>query len=285
MNGRLRGIIFGGIGWGMNQDQRKKQRRDDALAAFAELLDVVDTLRSENGCPWDREQTHASLKPYIEEEAYELIDAIDAGHPAHLCEELGDVMLQVMLHAQIAFEADAFSIAEVMRGLSRKMITRHPHVFAQVTADTSEEVLRNWEQIKSTEKDRKGKGLFDGIPRQLPALSRAARMGSRAARTGFDWQTPGGVREKVAEELAELDAAVASGAPEDITHELGDVLFAVSQWARHLKQDPEDALRKSCARFADRYHKMETAVSATGRAVRDCHPDELEAAWQEAKRT
>jgi tetrapyrrole methylase family protein/MazG family protein len=266
----------------MTAQERIDRRRAESLAAFEELIDIIERLRSENGCPWDRKQTHASLKPYVEEEAYEVIDAIDSGFPEHLCEELGDLLLQIMLHSQIAFENDEFSIASVIRGLSGKMIVRHPHVFADVQADTPEAVLTNWEKIKAKEKP--DAGLFDGIPRHLPGLSRASRMGSRAARTGFDWKAVGDVRLKVQEELGELDEAIAGGDAEAVEHEIGDLLFAVAQWGRHLGQNPENALRKACSRFGDRYGQMAETVQSGGRTVADCSLEELEAVWQEVKK-
>ena len=253
-----------------------------AEAAFAELVEIVRRLRAPGGCPWDREQTHDTLKPFLIEEAYELLDAVDRRRDDELCEELGDVLLQIMLHAQIGAEDGAFDVADVASGLSRKLVTRHPHVFGEVSVSGSGEVLVNWEKIKKREKaDR---GLFDGLPSSLPALQKAARMGEKAGRVGFDWPDAAGVRAKVAEELREVDDAVAAGDAGAVESEIGDLLFAVAQWARHLGCQPEEALRKGCRVFETRFAKMESSVRKSGRELNELEPDSLEDAWQEAKR-
>jgi MazG family protein len=252
-----------------------------ASAAFAELTDIVHRLRAPGGCPWDREQTAASLKPYVIEEAYEVVEAIDGGRPAELREELGDLLLQVALQSEIAAEQGAFDVEDVVRGISRKLIGRHPHVFGEVAVDGAREVLVNWEKIKQAEK--RERGLFDGLPSSLPGLLKAARMGEKAGRVGFDWAGPGPVRDKVAEELAELDEAVAAGDPREIGHELGDLLFAVAQWARHLGQAPEEALREGCRRFRERFERMERALRGQGVALDELDPAGMERAWRAAK--
>ncbi|MCP4605435.1 MAG: nucleoside triphosphate pyrophosphohydrolase [Proteobacteria bacterium] len=249
--------------------------------AFCELVEIVHRLRAPDGCPWDREQTPKSLKSYIIEEAYEAIDAIDDERPEEICEELGDLLLQVVLQAEIASEQGVFTIENVVRGISKKLIDRHPHVFGEVAVKNTGEVLVNWEQIKK--KEKAGRGLFQGLPRQLPALQKAERTGEKAARVGFDWPDSKGVREKVTEELAELDEAVSSGSKNEIRHELGDLLFAVAQWARHLGEQPEEALRSCCSRFVDRFSKMERALSDEGTAFKDTSIEELERFWQRAK--
>jgi len=252
-----------------------------AEAAFAELAEIVRRLRAPGGCPWDREQTHDTLKPFLIEEAYELLDAIDRGQGDAVCEELGDVLLQIMLHAQIGAEEGAFDVADVISGLSRKLVTRHPHVFGDTAVSGSGEVLVNWEKIKKREKaDR---GLFDGLPASLPALQKAARMGEKAGRVGFDWPDAAGVRAKVAEELCEVDEAAATGDAEAVERELGDLLFATAQWARHLGAQPEEALRKGCGAFAARFARMEASVRASGRELSALDPGALEEAWQGAK--
>jgi tetrapyrrole methylase family protein / MazG family protein len=253
-----------------------------AEKAFAELTEIVRRLRAPDGCPWDREQTHDTLKPFLIEEAYELLDAIDRRRNDELCEELGDVLLQIMLHAQIGADEGAFDVEAVVSGLSRKLKGRHPHVFGEIAVSGAGEVLVNWEKIKKVEKA--GRGLFDGLPRSLPALQKAARMGEKAGRVGFDWSDAAGVRAKVAEELREVDEAVAAGDPAAIERELGDLLFAIAQWSRHLGHLPEEALQKGCVRFASRFEAMEASVRESGRELNELAPDALEAAWQEAKR-
>jgi len=255
---------------------------DRAARAFANLAGIVRRLRAPGGCPWDREQTHGSLKPFVIEETYEVIDAIDGGDPAALREELGDLLLQIMLHAQIAEEGGAFDVADVADGLADKLVTRHPHVFGEVRVDGSEQVLVNWERIKKTEKA--GRGLLDGIPAHLPGLLKAARMGEKAGRVGFDWPAAEAVRAKVTEELGELEEAISAGDGTAVAHELGDLLFATAQWARHLGQFPEEALRACCDRFARRFALVEQLIAADGRRMDQCSLEELEAAWQEAKR-
>ncbi|MBN2717845.1 MAG: nucleoside triphosphate pyrophosphohydrolase [Deltaproteobacteria bacterium] len=259
----------------------KTKRKEQALDAFAELIDIIDTLRSPGGCPWDRKQTAASLKPYLVEETYEALDAIDSKDASHVREELGDVLLQIMLHAQIAFESGEFHIGDVVRGLSRKMIQRHPHVFSDVQVDDENDVLRNWEKIKATEK--KDKGMLDGIPRALPGLLRAYRMGQKVARVGFDWPDTMSVRAKVDEELAELSEAVRDEDKSLTVHEMGDVLFAMAQWSRHIGVDPEEALRVCCNRFGNRFSFVEKCVRVDGGTFDDYTLEELETFWKQAK--
>ena len=260
--------------------------RDDSAPGgvglvFAGLVRIVHRLRAPGGCPWDRQQTAATLKPFVIEEAYEVVDAIDGGRPADLCEELGDLLLQVMLQAEIASERDSFTIEDVIRGISGKLVERHPHVFGDVEVEGAGEVLANWERIKR--KEKKSRGLFDGLPAQLPGLLKAARMGEKAGRVGFDWPDPAQVRAKVAEELSELDEAVTAGDVSAMDHELGDLLFAVAQWARHLGLHPEECLRAGCERFRRRFEVMSRALADRGLDCEDLDPEQLEGAWQEAK--
>jgi tetrapyrrole methylase family protein / MazG family protein len=256
--------------------------RDRIASALVGAAEIVRRLRAPGGCPWDREQTPSSLKPFVVEEAYEVLDAIDGGNPDELREELGDLLLQILLQAEIARERGAFDVADVAEGLSRKLVHRHPHVFGDVAVEGSDQVLVNWEKIKK--KEKANRGLFDGLPASLPALLRAARMGEKAGRVGFDWPSAQGVRAKIDEELAEADEAARAGVPADLEHELGDVLFAVAQWARHLGCQPEEALRGCCARFSRRFAGMERILADRGKAMTECTLDEMEAAWQEAKR-
>ena len=263
----------------MNDDTKKN--RPTIAEAFTELMAIVHRLRAPGGCPWDRKQTPESLKQYIVEEAYEVIDAIDQKSDPDLCEELGDLLLQVALQADIAEEDGTFDIVEVCRGISKKLIRRHPHVFGDVEVSGSDEVIANWEQIKQKEKN--GRGLFEGLPLSLPALQTAGRMGEKAARIGFDWPDIAGVRDKVDEELKEVEDAVRSGDKGEIEHEIGDLLFAVAQWSRHLHIEPEEALRASCGRFKARFALMEEAALKENRALRDMSIDDMEQLWQQAK--
>lgn len=250
-------------------------------ATFAELVRIISRLRAPGGCPWDRRQTAATLKPFVIEEAYEVIDAIDGGDPEDLCEELGDLLLQVVLQAEIASEEQSFTIEDVVRGISGKLVGRHPHVFAGKEVAGTRDVLVNWERIKLEEK--RSRGLFDGLPSHLPGLLKAARMGEKAGRVGFDWNDEGQVRAKVVEELAELDEAVAAGDQRAIDHELGDLLFALAQWARHLGVHPEESLRGGCDRFRRRFERMNDALLEHGRAMEDLDAEQMEVAWREAK--
>jgi tetrapyrrole methylase family protein / MazG family protein len=280
------GRLFGLFRWIARDIEKLMSSREDKkqelAEAFWEFGEIIHQLRAPGGCPWDRKQTPQSLKQYIIEEAYEVLDAIDAGEPGELLEELGDLLLQVGLQSEIAEENGDFDLAGVARGISRKLVRRHPHVFGDVSAETAEDVLTNWEQLKKREKQ--DRGLLDGLPRTLPALQQAVRMGEKAARIGFDWPSIEGVREKVDEELGELDEAIELGDESAMTHELGDVLFAVSQHARHLGLSPEECLKLSCQRFADRFGRLEEAAKKRGERLEDMALDRMETYWQEAKK-
>ena len=260
----------------------------DTLPPLERFVAVMHRLLEPDGCPWDRVQTHRSLKPYLVEECYELIDAIDReDHPA-IREELGDVLLQIVFHSELARAAGRYDIDAVARGISEKVIRRHPHVFGDgVEAKTPAEVEKRWDEVKRAEKH--AQSLLDGIPRSLPMLRQATKLSERAARIGFDWDGPAAVREKLTEELGELDAAIAGGDGESIRHELGDVLFSVASLARHLKHDPEEALRECAERFRSRFEAMEAEAVAEGRPLQPEGEgrrsiDQLEAMWQRAKR-
>ncbi len=225
---------------------------------------IVRALRHpETGCPWDREQTHRSLRRYLLEEAYEVLEALDRDDPEALQEELGDLLLQILLHAEIARQAGEFDYADVLEGLNRKMIRRHPHVFGEVEVKDAEGVLRNWARIKAAEKGtEEGSSVLDGIPRALPALERARKLQGRAARVGFDWPDAEGVWAKVEEELAELRAAAT---PQARREELGDLLFALVNLARHLDLDPEEALREANRKFEARFRALEARAGDLSR--------------------
>jgi tetrapyrrole methylase family protein/MazG family protein len=253
--------------------------------ALEEFQETVAHLRAPEGCPWDREQTHQSIRGNMLEETYEVLEALDREDPGELAEELGDLLLQILLHTQIATEAGEFRMADVVGGIDAKIRRRHPHVFGEVKVNGVGEVLQNWEQIKAEErsgKDKGGAGLFDGVPLSLPALEQAISYQKRAARVGFDWPEISGVRAKLDEEIGELDSARNDGEREA---ELGDVLFAAVNYARWLKVDPESALRESNARFRERFGRVEAAAGRLGKPLKDMSLEELDVLWEEAKRT
>jgi len=266
---------------------------------FDQVVQIMETLRGEGGCPWDRKQTRESLKPYLIEEAYEVLEMIEAQDDPKLKEELGDVLLQVLFHAQIGRERNTFTIEDVLQTLAEKLIRRHPHVFGETTVDGAEEVVHRWEEIKRQEKaDLSGDGetgsALDGVPKALPALLRAYQLQVRAARVGFDWPHDetgyAQVVGKVQEELREVDEARAAAAksPTEETkrhleEETGDLLFAVVNLARLVKVNPEEALRGAANRFAARFTHMEQAAKAGGRSLTDMTLAEMDCLWDNAK--
>jgi MazG family protein len=258
---------------------------ESASELFTELVEIMSRLRGENGCPWDREQTSESIKPYLVEETYEVLEAIDEQDPAKLREELGDLMLQIVFHAQMAEEAGTFKIADVLAGINDKLRRRHPHVFGDVKAETSQEVLFNWEQIKKAERQKVNgqASLLDGVPRELPALLRAHRLQEKASRVGFDWKEAHEVLLKVEEEFAELRTAMEGQVAEQVEAELGDLLFSLVNLSRFLAVNPEEALRKTIARFISRFRYIEEELSRRGRSLRQATLQELDALWAEAK--
>ncbi len=229
-------------------------------STLTRLVGVMRRLLAPDGCPWDREQTFESLRRYVLEEACEVIDAIDAGDRKAIREELGDLLLQVVFQAELARGEGAFAIDDVVSGIVDKLVHRHPHVFGDLDAKDADEVLRNWEKIKAVEKQ--GRGLLGGVPRSLPALTRAQRVGEKVSRVGFDWEDPAGSRAKVAEELSELDRAIVSKDKSAIEDELGDTLFALVNLARHVDVDAEGALRRTIDKFTRRFAHVETRVAA-----------------------
>ncbi len=250
-----------------------------------DLVGLMQRLLAPTGCPWDREQTLESLLPYLVEETYEVVDALHAGDVRNHAEELGDLLLQIVFQAELRHAEGAFGIDDVVRGIVAKLVRRHPHVFGEAQAKTSAAVLANWAKLKAVEKAKKGrKGALDGIPRSAPALVRATRAGEKAGAVGFDWPDAAGVRDKVDEELAELDHACQAGDRDQMMHELGDTLFALTNLARKLGLDAENALREATDRFARRFGHMEEALLAEGRTVASARPEELERLWQAAKR-
>jgi tetrapyrrole methylase family protein/MazG family protein len=246
------------------------------LERFAELVSIVSRVRAE--CPWDKEQTHETLKSNLIEEAYEVVDAIESGSPEKFSEELGDLLMQVLLHAQIASETRRFTLDDVIGSIADKLVRRHPHVFGDLEVDDTKTVLANWERIKREEK--KNASALDGVPKHLPSLASARRLQEKASRVGFDWKSPEPVLEKVKEEIEEL----ASASPDRIESELGDILFALVNLGRFLKVDAEEALRKANDRFFRRFRRIEARAEQEGRSVESYTLEELDAFWEEAKR-
>tara|TARA_B110000263_G_scaffold76827_1_gene67100 strand:+ start:119 stop:967 length:849 start_codon:yes stop_codon:yes gene_type:complete len=256
---------------------------NEELGTFQTLVDIVAKLRAPGGCPWDREQTHDSLKRNLLEESYEVIEAIDQGNPAILSEELGDLMVQIAFHADIAQEAGDFQLEDVLRNINSKLVRRHPHVFADGHAEDAREVERNWEQIKAAERQAKGekKSPVEGIPADLPALAYAQLMQDRVGKAGFEWDDMSGVLDKLVEEVAELTAAVTQ---EEKEHELGDILFTIVNLTRWTGAHAEDVLRQANQRFGRRYLSMESLAVERGHDFNALSLDEKEQIWQEAKR-
>jgi len=248
------------------------------------LLSIMAQLRAEKGCPWDRQQTMESLKPFVIEEAYEVVDAIDSGDKRKVCEELGDLLLEIVFLAQIGKEEGAFGFEEVVQEINEKLLRRHPHVFGGEEAENAEEVLHRWEQIKQNEKeDRKRHSILEGIPDVLPALLKAHRIQDRAARVGFDWEETSQVLEKVEEEITEFKSSLQEEDQENIEAEFGDLLFALVNLSRFIKVNPEDALRKTIRRFMSRFNYIEEYASANELELHTLSLEEMERLWIEAK--
>jgi len=245
------------------------------------LQKVVHDLRAPGGCPWDREQTHKSLLPNLIEEAYEVLEAIQNDDPAHMCEELGDLLLQVVLHGEIASETGAFDLDRIAHGITEKLIRRHPHVYGDSEVTDTAGVLAQWDEIKKSEKGTAVlSGLLDGVSGALPALSRAAKLQKKAAKVGFDWPDAVGVLEKIAEESEEVREAMAAGDAGAVAEEVGDLLFSVANLARKLKLEPEVLLASANDKFVRRFSAMERGL---GKPLEGATLDEMEAAWQAAK--
>jgi len=248
---------------------------------FERLVGIMARLRAPDGCPWDREQSFDTIKPYLLEETYEVLEAIDNRDWPGLADELGDLMLQAVFFAQMASEGNKFRIDDSLDAITEKLIRRHPHVFASGDAKTADDVIRRWDEIKADEKKNKGepkRGLLETVPRHLPALVEAQQISSKAAATGFDWQNADQVLEKLDEELRELAHARTSGTQPELEGELGDLLFVLVNLARFLKVDPEQALRKTNAKFRKRFGHVEQHAKLPGASI-----EEMEALWQEAK--
>lgn len=251
-------------------------RFSEAGEKFAELVRIMARLRGPNGCPWDAEQTPQTLKSYVLEESYEVLDAIDRQDWPGLAEELGDLLLQPVFLAEIA---ESFTISDSLDAINRKLVRRHPHVFGDATADTAEAVTERWDEIKKQEKSARPTSILDQVPRNLPALVEAEKISKKAAKLGFEWPSIDGVLEKLQEEAAELASARESADAVEMEHEIGDLLFTIVNLARFLKMDPEQALRKTNARFRHRFAFVEREIDANTPLER------MEALWQQAKLT
>lgn len=255
-------------------------------AAFERLHGIIAQLRAPGGCPWDREQTHATLRTHLLEETYETLDAIDRADDTDLAEELGDLLMQPLMHADIAAEAGRFDIVDVLEGISDKLVRRHPHVFGDVMVSDADEVLTNWDAIKKQEKAGRGiehASVLDNVPPGLPSLSRALKISKKAAKVGFEWPDIEGVLDKLREETLELEAEITSGDDERLAEELGDLLFTAVNIARWRKIDPELALRDGVARFERRFRAMEAGAAGQDRELKTLSPDEWEELWNAAK--
>jgi MazG family protein len=275
----------------------KKAERWSAGGWFEKLVALQARLRGPGGCPWDREQTHTTLRTYLIEEAYEVLDALESGNDAKFAEEMGDLLLQIVFHSQIATEQGRFTVSDVIREVHEKMVRRHPHVFGTERVKDAAEVLKNWHQIKAQERlaenagsppARKGKepaSVLDGVPRTLPALLEGLQLTKKAARAGFDWDNAAGIFEKMREESAELQHAWEAQSPPKIEEELGDMLFAVVNLARSLHVDPEIALKNANAKFLRRFREMEQLASDSGRKFEEVPRAEMEALWDAVKRS
>ena len=265
--------------------------KGNAGTELERLVEIMARLRAEGGCPWDREQDLRSLRPYLIEEAYEVLEemdlAVQGGPWMPLCEELGDLLFQIVFHAQLAGERGEFDMSDVCRAISDKIERRHPHVFADAKVGSTSEVLANWARLKADEKRRRtgAEGsVLDGVPAAAPALLRAERLTEKASQIGFDWPNIEGVRRKLDEELAELDRVIAARDRHALEHELGDVLFTLANLARFVRTPPEDALRQAIARFVRRFHRVEAGLRAEGIAPGHATLEQMERHWEAAKR-
>ena len=254
------------------------------MTAVEKLVRAMARLRGPSGCPWDREQTHESLKPYVLEETYELLEAIDSNDPAKIANELGDLLLQVVFHAQLGAERGEFDLESVAERIISKLVHRHPHVFGTATVEDADEVLKNWELLKAQEPETNDRtSVLDGVPAALPALRRATKIQKRAAHVGFDWEDVTGPLAKIDEETRELRAAGTDAPRAKLAEEIGDLLFAVANASRFYGVDPEEALRQTIEKFCRRFQHIEESARRAGRDVREMSLEEMDALWEQAK--
>jgi len=251
------------------------------IEPFNKLVEIMATLRSPGGCNWDRKQTHKSLLPYLIEETYEVVEAVESGNPDELREELGDLLIQIIFHARIAEEAGQFAINDSIDSINQKLINRHPHVFLEKKDLDPDQVRDQWENIKIDSGEKKS--VINGIPKSAPALVKAFRFGEKAAGVGFDWQHAADVMDKVKEEIGEIETEIQNGDKEQLENEIGDVLFAISSLARKFDINPEQALNKTLQKFQRRFNHIENKVAESGKGFTHFTLDQLEAWWQEAK--
>jgi len=251
--------------------------------SFEDLVSLMTRLRGPDGCPWDRKQTLPDLKPYVIEEAYEVVDAIDRDDRASLAEEVGDMMLEAVFIAEVTREEGSFDIYDAITAVHDKLVRRHPHVFGDVQANDAEEVLVNWEKLKNEERKSENKSLMAGVPQSMPALLKASRLTEKAARVGFDWRRTEDVFAKLDEELAEVHEAIASGDSQKVHDEIGDLLFTIANIARKLNVNPEEALQSTNRKFTRRFESMESAVRAEERNLDQLSLEEMDALWNDAK--
>jgi len=257
----------------------------DPGKTFQKLVDVVDTLMGDDGCPWDRVQTRETLKPYLVEETYETLEALDRGDPEEIKDELGDLLYQILFHARISRNRNEFDISDVVSAITDKMVRRHPHVFKEAKCDTPDEVVTQWEEIKKNEKaSARRESVLDGVPRSLPGLKRAQELQKKAAKHGFDWDKIDEVFSKLDEEIAEFKEALVAGDEKAAAGELGDILFVLVNIGRFKKIDAEEALRATNNKFIARFHHIERQVAKAGKTLKETPLDELETHWQDAKK-
>jgi MazG family protein len=252
--------------------------------SFDDLVQLMSRLRGPEGCPWDRKQTFASLKPFIIEEAYEVVDAIDRDDRRELAEEVGDMLLEAVFVAEIAREEGSFDIYDSVTAIYEKLVRRHPHVFGDVEANDAEQVLVNWEKLKNEERKAEDKSLLSGVPRSMPALGKASRLTEKAARVGFDWRGAEDVFTKLDEELEEVHEAIRSGDPSKVHDEIGDLLFTIANLARKLNVNPEEALQSTNRKFTSRFEAMEREARGEGRNLDEYTLEQLDELWSQAKR-
>jgi len=256
----------------------------ETLNSLSKLIKITDTLMGEDGCPWDKVQTRESLKPYLVEETYEVLDALDANDPEKIKDELGDLLYQILFHSKISSLKGEFNFRDVIDNLSEKMVRRHPHVFKEGELNTPDQVVKQWEEIKRNEKNQANqKSILDNIPKNLPSLLRAQKLQKKAAKEGFDWDQISDVFDKLDEEIGEFKEAVLKKKSADIQNEIGDIIFVITNIAKCYKIDAEEALRSTNNKFIKRFQYIEQKIKAKGKTLKDSPLEEMERYWQEAK--
>ena len=256
----------------------------ETLNSLSKLIKITDTLMGEDGCPWDKVQTRESLKPYLVEETYEVLEALDTNDPEKIKDELGDLLYQILFHSKISSLTGEFDFRDVIDNLSEKMVRRHPHVFKEGELNTPDQVVKQWEEIKRNEKNQANqKSILDNIPKNLPSLLRAQKLQKKAAKEGFDWDQISDVFDKLDEEIAEFKEAVLKKKSADIQNEIGDIIFVITNIAKCYKIDAEEALRSTNNKFIKRFQYIEQKIEAKGKTLKDSPLEEMERYWQEAK--